>query len=175
MIRMRKSMFALTTAIIVGITIVLVIAAVGIIPGLTAKHCKANPAGSSVCDGCEIPSRIPIDTYISRSRDGTWSPDCRYFAALDRHGSSLNPYDHFTVYKTDSWQQVCEAGAGDIMISYGPVGGYCELPLPDGQTWVVVGRDPANALSTQAEYVRFVVCRDPKTCINPNDISPLRR
>ncbi len=164
MIPTRRKRFWLTLALVGCVTIALVIAAVGIIPKLTTTQC---PADSSHCAGCEVPTTIPVDNYPSVNGYSRWSPNCEYFAAIDRHGSSLNPYRHWTVYETTTWTPVCEVGWGDIMLSMGPVGGYCELPLSNGQTWVVLGggqREPE---------VRFVVCDDPKTCVDPANIRPL--
>ncbi len=168
MVHTRKSRLWLTSVFIGCVIIVVVIAAAAIIPKLTAKGCHANPAGSSVCDGCEIPSTIPVDTYPGKS-NSKWSPDCEYFAATDLHGSSLNPYYHWNVFETTTWKRVCEVGEGDVMLGLGIVGGYCELPLSNGQTWVVVGG------SLDARHVRFIVCQDPKSCISPDDIPPIIR
>ncbi len=150
------------------VTIAVVIAAVSIIPKLTTKGCSANPAGSSACEGCEVPTTISVDNYPSVNGLSRWSLNCEYFAAIDRHGSSLNPYRHWTIYDTTTWTPVCEIGWGDIMLGQGPVGGYCELPLSNGQTWVVLG-------GNREQQVQFIVCDDPKTCVSAVDILPLAR
>ena len=52
-------------------------------------------------------------------------------------------------------------GAGDAMM--GPVGGYCELPLVNNQTWVVIGGNPRG--SQEEQSVRLIVCQSLKNCI----------
>ena len=163
MIRARKNRWWLMLAIIGCVAMVIVIAAVGIIPALTAKGCHPDRTGSSGCEGCEVPSTIPIDTYPTAGGDVIWSLDCRYFAAVDRHGSSLNPYYHWTIYETTAWTPICEVGEGDVMLGQGMVGGYCELPLSNGQTWVVLGGSSTGSQS--ARHVRFFVCQDPHSVL----------
>ncbi len=155
MIPARRNRFWLALAL-VGCVAVAIVAAVSIIPKLTTTGCG------------EAPATIPVDDYPSVNGYSRWSPDCEYFAAIDQHGSSLNPYRHWTVYEATTWTPVCEIGWGDVMLGMGPVGGYCELPLSNGQTWVVLG-------GNREQQAQFLACQDPKTCVNAADILPLTR
>jgi hypothetical protein len=168
----RNSSAWLEIAIIACLPVAILIATSGIIPPLTG--CKADSPAASVCKGCEVPPNIPIDNYPSASRDGRWSLGCRYFAVLDRHGTNMNPYYHWTVYETALWKPVCQVGEGDVMLGQGVVGGYCELPLPDGQTWVILGGNP-HGRSQDSWHVRFIVCPALKTCVSPDEIPPVIR
>ncbi len=171
--RRRNSRVWLIAASLRRVALVIAIVAVGLIPTATEKQCNPDVVDPTVCSACNIPLTIPIDTYPKSGGWIGWSPDCRYFAVVDQHGPSFNRYFHYTVYEAATWGQVCEVGVGDIMAGMGMVGGYCELPLANGQTWVVVGGSPN--VPTTAQVARFLVCDDPKTCISPDEIPPTYR